>query len=145
MVSFVIGSDHRGLQLKNAIIKHFEGVVSFVDVSPREVSLEDDYPEIALSATTLLLKGEVKKGILICGSGTGMVIAANRFREIRCAYAHTVEQIKASVHEDDINMIALSADATHEEEVYKMIYVLLNETFDKLDRHQRRIDMLDAY
>lgn len=137
-----IGSDHGGFALKNIIMQEFDEL-SFKDYGA--FSTEDvDYPDIAFNVAEDVAKGICEKGILICRSGIGMDIAANKVNGIRAALCFNSRMAEMAKRHEDVNILALGADYITTEEAIKMVRVWLDTSFDG-ERHQRRIDKISFY
>lgn len=145
-IRIAIGTDHRGFEIKRQLteIAHIgTHVIEWIDVGTFS-SKRTDYPEFALKVVTLLRNGEADRGILLCGSGIGMAIAANRFAGI---YAGLVwnEKVARSAREDDnVNILSLPADYLTSNEVPGIIDAWLSARFKK-GRYQERLEMIDAF
>lgn len=141
-----LGADHNGYELRNQIREHLAHQGHEVEVVGSEVQNEaDDYPPIAYEATAKLLGEEdgQARGILICGSGQGMAIAANRVRGIRAAVAWSTAETRSARHDDDVNMLVLAADFTDNDTALAIVDSFLHEKFSGEERHQRRINQIE--
>lgn len=144
-----LGADHRGYQLKGKIkVWLGEWGYGFEDVGNKEIDPEDDYTDFALRVSEGIVgvkdvrgSGE-NRGILICGSGIGMSIAANRVRGVRCGLCSSVEQTVAARREDDINCLALGADYISEDLARQIVEAFLKTSFQEEERYIRRISKL---
>ena len=140
-----IGSDHRGFQLKENLkgfLKDLGYEVS--DLGAKEFIQDDDYPDYAKEvAHKVNLDPTLSRGIVICGSGVGADIVANRFQRVRCALATTPDQAMASRNDDDTNVLALAADFTDWETAKKIVSVWLQTPFSNDPRHKRRIEKIN--
>jgi ribose 5-phosphate isomerase B len=140
-----IGADHRGFRLKEEVkkwldLEHYE----YRDLGAKEYDKDDDYPDIAIKlAEQVAIEGA--KGILICGSGAGASIAANKVKGIRAGLCTIEKQVKASRNDDDINLLCLSADSVSVEDNIKMVSVFLATMFSSEERHVRRINKIKTY
>jgi ribose 5-phosphate isomerase B len=135
-----IGADHRGFSLKGAI-KNFlkQKGEEVVDVK-EAYQEEDDYPDIAaVVAEQVSQQPEQEKGIVICGSGVGVAIVANKFPDIRCGLCTTAEQAIAARNDDDINVLALASDITNEQDALEIVEAFLHTPFAQEERFVRRI------
>jgi len=140
----VIGSDHAGYKLKSEIIKYFTSQninINFIDVGTYSEN-SVDYPDIAHKAIGLINEGKCKNGVLICKSGVGMSIVANRYKNIRCALCWNEEIAKLSRMHNDANVIALPAHFIDIETAIKCINAFLNTPFEG-GRHLRRISKIE--
>lgn len=136
-----IGADHGGFELKEAIIKHFDGKVVFKDFGTN--SLESvDYPEYAFKVADSVASGECEAGILICKTGIGMSIAANKVKGIRCALCFNEEVAHLCKEHNNANVIALPASMISKDEAVKIIEIWLNSKFLG-GRHEKRVNMIE--
>ena len=136
-----IGSDHGGYRLKEEIKKYLE---------EKEIEYEDcgtfseesvDYPEIAKAVATEIQNKQCDKGILICRSGIGMSIVANKFKGIRCAKCDNEEEAKFSRMHNDSNVLALGADYIETNEAIRVVRMWLATQFEG-GRHAERIKII---
>ena len=139
-----IGADHRGYELKEKIKQWLsDWGYEYEDMGAGEYNKDDDYPDfakaVATSVVLSLSKGENSRGILVCGSGNGMVIAANKIKGVRAGTATSVEQARASVNDEDLNVLALSVDYTDETTNKEIVKTYLEAKFSGDERHVRRI------
>ncbi len=140
-----IGADHRGYRLKEEIKKWLEAEqYEFRDVGAKEYDKDDDYPDIAIKLSeTVAIEGA--KGILVCGSGAGASVAANKVKGIRAGLCTSEKQAKAARNDDDINILCLSADSISVEDNIKIVAVFLATSFSSEERHIRRINTIKEY
>lgn len=138
-----IGSDHGGYVLKEEIIKSFEGEIQFKDFGTDSID-SINYPEIAFKVAESVAKGEYEAGVLICRSGIGMAICANKVKGIRCASINTTKAARLCKEHNNANVIALGADETTVDGAREIIYTWLNSEFGE-GRHQERIDLITEY
>ena len=141
-MSIYIASDHRGVELKNYLMEELSKQYNVV-TSDYENSEEDDYPDFAFDVCTKMSKEE-DYGVLICGNGIGISIAANKVKGIRCARVLTEDDaIKAKQH-NHANVISLPADM---DKTYAMDTILsfIKTENAKEDRHVRRVNKIIAY
>jgi ribose 5-phosphate isomerase B len=142
-MKIVIGSDHRGFVAKEqvkAIIT--QSGHQYIDVGTKDNS-PADYPDIAYMAATAVSKGEADRAILICGTGIGMCIAANKVKGIRAALCHDELTAQISRHHNDSNVLCLSGDMTGEVLLRKIVEAWLTTDFSG-GRHLRRINKISA-
>lgn len=138
-----IGADHRGFELKEYLRNHLIAeAVSLVDVGASTYDSGDDYVDFAKKVVEGVLTEPGNMGILICGSGVGVDIVANKFDGIRCALVEDVDKAKMSREHEDVNMIALSADTTRNEDALSIVKVFMETKFSGEARHERRIDKI---
>jgi ribose 5-phosphate isomerase B len=140
-VKVVLASDHRGYQLKESLKKFLEEMkIDFLDVGAFSAD-SVDYPDFAILAAEKVSCGDYDRGILICGSGIGMCIVANKFPGVRAALCHDVFTAEMSRKHNDSNMLGMGADVINEELARKILHVWLETKFEG-GRHFRRIQKI---
>lgn len=139
----VIGSDHGGYELKNHVIKHL--VEIGVEVKNCGCFSEDsvDYPDIAKAVCDEITSGNAEKGILICGTGIGISIAANKIDGIRAALCSDVYSAKMCRQHNNANVLCLGGRVTGRELAFMIVDTYVNEEFEG-GRHQTRVDKIHA-
>ncbi len=138
-----LGSDHGGYGLKQEIIRHLEEKgIEYKDYGCYDES-PCDYPVFGRKAAQAVASGECEKGILICGTGIGISIAANKIKGIRAALCHDVFSAKATREHNDANMLAMGARVVGPGLALMIVDTFLNTEFSNAERHQKRIDMLE--
>jgi ribose 5-phosphate isomerase B len=136
-----LGCDHAALELKEAIQRHLAShAIETVDCG---TSTPDscDYPDFAAKVASLVSSGGASKGILVCGTGIGMSIAANKFPNVRAAVATTPFMAKAARGHNDANILCLGARVVDIEAGLKLVDIFLAEPFEG-GRHARRVDKI---
>jgi ribose 5-phosphate isomerase B len=135
-----VGADHRGGPLKEQLLNFLKGLgYETFDVHP-VATPDDDYPDIAGTvARKVAEQMDAAKGILICGSGAGVDIVANKVKGIRSVLGINPDQVYDARHDDDVNVLSLSADTTEAEAAEKMTRVFLSTPFSGEERHARRL------
>ncbi len=138
-----IGSDHGGFELKNHVIEHLKNAgIEYKDCGTyNEESC--DYPDIAKKVADTIISGECERGILICGTGIGISIAANKIDGIRAALCSDVYSAKMARQHNNANIICLGGRVTGRELAFMIIDTFLNEEYAG-GRHQKRIDKIHA-
>ena len=138
-----LGSDQAGYQLKQEIIRYLESQgLEYKDYgSYNEDSV--DYPVYGKAVANAIVSGECEKGILICGTGIGISIAANKVKGIRAALCSDCFSAEATRQHNDANILAMGARVVGPGLAVKITETFLNTPFSGVDRHQRRIDMLE--
>lgn len=140
-----IGADHRGFRLKNSIINFLIDRNELVkDVGNSQVDNEDDYVDFGLKVAERV-KLEQAMGILICGSGVGMSIVANKVKGVRAGLCLTMKQARLAVEDDNINILCLAADLVSQEKNIKIVSTFLRSRFTPEERHIRRINKINKY
>ncbi len=136
-----IGSDHRGFSVKNKVVELATRLGHEVcDAGPASAE-SVDYPDIASLVASQVSSGKVERGILICGTGIGMCIAANKFPGVRAAPCHDDLTAEMSRRHNDLNVLCLSADMLGEKLIDRMVEIWLNTPFEG-GRHARRVDKI---
>lgn len=137
----IIANDHGATALKNEIVNYLKSLN--YEVTNLGVDGEDsvDYPDIALEACNGFLNGEYDFGILCCGTGIGISIAANKVPGIRCALVHNLFTAEMAKNHNNANFLAFGGRLDYEDSVEKMLDKYINTEFGG-DRHQRRIDKM---
>jgi ribose 5-phosphate isomerase B len=140
-MKIAIGSDHRGFEAKTRIVSVLHQLNHEVfDAGPhsREVV---DYPDYAFEVAKAVSEGRAERGILICGTGIGMCIAANKVANIRAAPCHDCITAEMSRRHNDANVLCLSADLLGEDLIDRMVRIWLETPFEG-GRHARRVEKI---
>lgn len=145
VMTVYIGSDHRGWQqketAKNWLREKGENVI---DLGAEKYEPEDDYTKIAIELAEKVAR-EKASGILWCGSGVGVCVAANKIKGVRAALCTSVKQAQLARSDDDANVLCLSADLVTVEENQKIIEMFLETVFSSEEKHIRRIKLISNY
>jgi ribose 5-phosphate isomerase B len=136
-----IGSDHRGFAIKGKIIELLNRMQHEVIDAGTYSSDACDYPDIASAVASKVSHAEVDRGILICGTGIGMCIVANKFSGVRAAPCHDDLTAEMSRRHNDLNVMCLSADMLGERLIDRMVEIWLKTDFEG-GRHARRIEKI---
>jgi len=138
-VKIFIGADHRGFSLKNLLYKRLlaQGH-DVVDCGPTRLDPQDDYPDYALKVAQSVATPADTRGILVCGSGVGMDIVANKVRGVRATVGFRASEITHARARDNINIIALSSDLLSTEEAEALVELFLVTPFGGEERDMRR-------
>lgn len=139
MQKIVIGADHRGYFLKEQIKKSCSGKYDIVDAGAFNAE-PSDYPDIARDIVKHILSGECEKGVLICGSGVGASVAANKFRGIRAAMCHDTFSAHQGVEDDDMNLLCLGSGIVGLSLSLDLIDTFINAKFKSEERFVRRLN-----
>lgn len=135
----VLGADHAGFELKKILSAHLEQnghlVLDVGTYGPEPV----DYPDYAEAVGLAILRGEAQRGILICGSGVGASVAANKIAGIRAGICHDCYSAHQGVEHDDINVLVLGSRVIGPELAKDLSTTFLNARFTAEERHQRRL------
>jgi ribose 5-phosphate isomerase B len=143
-MKIVIGSDHRGYEVKRRLVSLLERLGHEVlDLGPGG-SDSVDYPDFAFEVSRAVSEGRVQRGILICGTGIGMCIAANKVPGVRAAPCHDSITAEMSRRHNDANVLCLSADLLGEELIDRMVRIWLDTEFEG-GRHARRVEKITRF
>jgi len=140
-LKIALGSDHAGYLLKEEIKKYLDlKDIPFTDFGTFKID-SSDYPEFAYKVGNAIAAEECDRGVLICGTGIGMSITANKIKGIRAAVANTEESAKLSRLHNDANILCLGASTVEPEQALKILDVWINTSFEG-GRHQRRTNLI---
>ena len=140
-----MGSDHRGYQLREDLISELsEWGYEVESVGPNEYMADDDYSEVAIELAEKTVKNKAK-GILICGTGVGVCVAANKVKGARAGLCMNEKQAMLARNDDDINILCLSADMVDEEDNMAIVRTFLITIFSSDERFIRRIKKIKEY
>ena len=135
----VLGSDHAGFDLKKILNDHLQAHGHLVlDVGAYSTA-PVDYPDFAEAVAQAVLRGEAERGILICGSGVGASVAANKITGIRAGLCHDAYSAHQGVEHDDINILVLGSRVIGSELAKDLSLIFLSASFTAEERHQRRL------
>ncbi len=139
-----LGSDHGGFALKQKLAKHLQTKkIKFQDLGPFELNLSDDYPDFAkLVADKVAKNPEAHIGILLCRSGQGMCIAANKVKGIRAASAWNKKLAVSTRSEDMANVLCLASDHLSSTIALSIADIFIRTPFSKGSRHGRRVNKI---
>ena len=139
----LIGSDHGGYELKEQLKAYFASrKIPFTDAGADHLDPQDDYPIFATCVASQISSGKFDRGIVICGTGIGASIAANRWKRVRAALCATPENARLSRAHNDSNVLALGGRTTPYETAIKILDAWLDTKFEG-ERHARRVRQLD--
>lgn len=137
------GADHRGFLLKETLREFArEKGYEVADLGAAEQVESDDYVDYAVKVATKVSLDSTQRGILICGSGAGMEIVANKFRRVRATLGLSVDQVFDARHDDDVNLLCIASNFTNEFEAKRMLDVFIGTPFSKEERHARRLEKI---
>jgi ribose 5-phosphate isomerase B len=138
-----ISSDHRGLNLKDYLVKELVSKGFEVeDLGPKSLDPEDDYPDFATLVAKKVLEDDQNKGIVICANGLGVSIAANKYNGIRAALSWNPQHAKSSRNDDDANILALPACYINNDQALDISTTWLTTPFSNEDRFIRRLNKI---
>lgn len=138
-----LGSDHRGYKLLQNLQDFLRSnKIPFACLTPH-FSKDDDYPKVAEAVARAVLKKK-GRGVVICGSGGGVMVAANKIKGIRCGLGFATAQVKNMTSDDGLNILALSADFTKPALARDLVRVFIRAKTSLAERHRRRLQEISA-
>ena len=138
--SIGIASDHGGYELKQYLVKMLhEAGYQVSDFGDRQPDSGDDYPDFVVPLAQAVARGDVERGVAICGSGVGACIAANKVPGVRAGMIHEVFSARQGVEDDDMNMICLGGRVVGEAFAWELVRTFLAARFSGAERHRRRL------
>ena len=144
-MQIAIGADHGGFSLKEELTQAIRAAGHDVrDLGACEYNADDDYPDFALGVARAVVAGEAERGIVICGSGVGASVAANKVRGARAALCHDSYSARQGVEHDDLNVLCLGARVIGVEAAREIVRAYLGAEFTQEERHQRRLSKILA-
>ncbi len=135
----VVGADHRGYLLKEAIARYLRASGHQVLDVGTDSEKPADYPDFALAVGLAISKGEAERGILVCGSGVGAAIAANKLPGIRACLCHDAYSAHQGVEHDDMNVLCLGASVVGAELALELVRSFVGASFSGEERYRRRL------
>ena len=143
-MKIAIGADHAGFELKEKLKDYMkqEGY-DVVDVGPSEYEPGDDYPLYAAPVARMVGEGEVDRGVLVCDSGIGVDIVANKIQGVRSALVNDEELAKTTRQHNNTNVLSLGAMFLDEEKARRVVKNFLETEFSHAERHERRVKEIE--
>jgi len=139
-VKVAVGTDHAGFALKERMIETIrEAGHEVVDCGADRVIPGDDYPDYAERVAESIRDGQAQRGLLICGSGVGASVAANKFPGIRAALCHDTFSAHQGVEDDSMNVLCLGARVVGPSLAEELVRAFLKARFSEAERHERRL------
>jgi RpiB/LacA/LacB family sugar-phosphate isomerase len=143
-MKIVIGADHAGFDLKQKLIERLSAAGHEVIDSGTHDTSPVDYPDYAEAVGRAVLGKQVERGIVVCGSGVGASVAANKLKGIRAGLCHDTYSAHQGVEHDDMNVLVLGARIIGEELAAELAETFLRAKFSGDERHRRRLQKIDA-
>ena len=138
-----IAADHRGYELKNALLGRIRDAGYEVDdLSSHTLTPGDDYPPLAYAVCDRVAVDGAARGVLLCGTGNGMVMAANRNHDIRAALAWNPDIARKARNDEDANVLVLPAESLTHDQAADVLFRFLETPFSEDERHRQRIAAL---
>lgn len=140
-----IAADHGGFELKQELIRRLGDSLDIVDKGADEFDATDDYPDFVEVVGRAVMEGEVDRGIIICGSGVGACVAANKMPGIRACVCHDTYSAHQGVEHDDLNVLCLGARVIGVEVATELAVAFLMARFSGDERHKRRLEKVQSF
>ncbi len=138
-----LGTDHAGFTLKPTVAEAIRaGGHEVLDCGAFEVNPVDDYPDFAEAVARAVLEGRAERGVLLCGSGVGASVAANKFAGIRSALCHDTFSAHQGVEDDAMNVLTLGARVIGPAMAAELVLAFLRARFSEAERHRRRLEKI---
>ena len=140
-----VGADHAGVPLNQAVIDEVQKLGhEVVDLGTHDASQPDDYPDYAAAVAAKVVSGECERGILVCGSGVGVTVAANKILGVRACMCHDTYSAHQGVEHDDMNVLCIGARVVGRELALEIVRAFMNARFTGEERHLRRLNKILA-
>ena len=139
-----LGADHGGFDLKNYLFNRLHDTFEILDLGAHTLDSGDDYPDFARAVAQAVVSGQAERGIIICGSGVGACIAANKVPGIRACLCHDTYSAHQGVEHDDMNILCLGARVIGVELAAELVTAFLNARFSGEERHRHRLEKILA-
>jgi ribose 5-phosphate isomerase B len=140
-----VAADHAGVPLNAKLVEELKRLGHQVtDLGTHDATQPDDYPDRAVAVAAEIVNGRCERGILVCGSGVGVAVAANKIRGIRAGMCHDTYSARQAVEHDDVNILCLGARVIGPELMIELVRTFVSARFTGEERHQRRLAKIMA-
>jgi RpiB/LacA/LacB family sugar-phosphate isomerase len=136
--------DHRGVKLREVLLTLVSEEHEALDLGVRDASVRIDYPDQAAAVGEAIRSGRAERGVLVCGSGVGASVAANKIPGIRAAVCHDTYSAHQGVEHDDMNILCLGSEIVGAELARDLVRAFLASRFDGVERHAARLRQVEA-
>ena len=145
-----VGTDHAGFPLKDMVAQVLRearegGGHQLLDCGAASVIPGDDYPDYACAVAEAIMQKRAERGIILCGSGVGASVAANKFRGIRAALCHDTFSARQGVEDDAMNVLCLGARVIGPALAAEIVHAFLRARFSEAERHRRRVAKIQEF
>ena len=145
-MKLAVASDHAGFSLKALVLDELRQLGhEALDLGPDRVIPDDDYPDYAQRVAEAVRRGRVDRGVLLCGSGAGVSVAANKFKGIRAATCHDSFSAKQCVEDDNVNILCLGPRVIGAELAIVLVRDYVGAKFSGAERHRRRLNKVAGF
>jgi len=140
-----LAADHAGFDLKQNLAKHLaKWDYQILDLGAQEYQPDDDYPDYAKALGEAIQRDQIDRGVLICGSGVGASVAANKLAGVRAGLCHDTYSAHQGVEHDDMNVLVLGSRIIGVELARELVKTFVEAKFSGEDRHRRRLEKVNA-
>jgi len=139
-----IGADHAGFPLKEDLVRHLRGLGHEITDLGTDNPSPVDYPDYAEKVGLAVRDGQAERGVLVCGSGVGVSVAANKIPGIRAALCHDTYSARQGVEHDDMNVLVLGARVIGPELAHELVRAYVSADFSHEERHERRLNKVKS-
>ena len=139
-----IGADHAGFEMKQDLKSHLRSLGHEVVDMGTDSTESVDYPDFATAVSMAILDGKAERGVVICGSGVGACMTANKIRGIRAGTCHDNYSARQGVEHDDMNVLVLGSRIIGQAVSRDLVEAFLGAKYSREERHQRRLDKVNA-
>jgi ribose 5-phosphate isomerase B len=144
-MNIALGTDHGGFALKKAMAEAItKAGHRVIDCGASSMDPDDDYPVFAERVARAVSSGEASRGVVLCGSGVGASVAANKVRGVRAALCHDTFSAHQGVEDDDMNVLCIGARVVGPSLAAELVTTFLGAKFSGAERHRRRLEMVKA-
>ncbi len=144
-MKIAVGADHAGLPLKGTVITRIDALAhTSVDLGAHEFDVDDDYPDFALAVAKEVSEGRADRGVVLCGSGVGASIVANKVRGVRAGVCHDTYSARQGVEHDDMNILCIGSRIIGSALADSIVAAFVTATFTGEERHVRRLEKVKA-
>jgi len=144
-MKIALGCDHAGFDLKEKVVGYIEVLGHEVlDVGAHQYDAADDYPDYARYVGQAIQHSQAERGIIVCGSGVGASVAANKMKGVRAALCHDTYTARQGVEHDDMNVLCIGGRVIGQSLAEDVVRAFLGAAFSGEERHQRRLDKVIA-
>lgn len=144
-MNLVVASDHAGFPLKARVIDELRKAGHQVTDLGTNSTEPVDYPDYARAVAEAILSGRAERAVLLCGSGAGACVAANKFRGVRSATCHDTFSARQAVEDDDLNVLCLGARVIGPELAVELVHAYAGARFSGAERHRRRLSKIAGF
>jgi ribose 5-phosphate isomerase B len=138
-IRLAIGGDHAGFPLKQLLVDRFQPVVASLLDCGTDSETSCDYPDFAVAVARQIVSGQADRGLIVCGSGVGVSVAANKITGIRAAICHDTYSAHQGVQHDDMNVLCIGGRIIGSELAFELVQAFLRARYEPEQRHARRL------